>query len=1612
MNKLLTRVLSITVLSTLLLSSLPLESVVSYAAAADKQEKKQFDTTENWKKKLKDSYSISDADIQGILDQGYTLDDAEKALKDQKNTKSDLQASLEKVSPRGVNNSKQAKSIVKSELGDKSYNVKSVPVLSRSLAAMSDPNPVPDYSYVNTHPDEAPYSVKLDQETVSTLSGGLSMQAADMSLPGRNGLGFTLARSYDSASSQFNQMVSYGSSNGTLQPNDEKLFPIGKGWTWNISYVESSGSNKFLHLGGSGVYKIDATNNLVGYPWKDLTFATSSASRNGQTAAYVLTSLQKVSQYFNSQGQLIQIADAYENVINFTYTNDASYGSVLSTITDAIGNTITITYSTSSVVITKGTQTVTYYKTSMNGKELLSQVVDAVGRATTFDYSIKDAQFNLVGTTPNTSNPYALLTGVTHPTGSKSIYTYEDGAMTRFTGVGSVNQVYRVKSREDQFTKSDNTLETVNHKDITFPLSDIGSSYNTSFSFSVAVNDGLTQTAFTNKKVYIDENTPAVFYNTNVVTTSSSNGQTYTNTTDYIYDEARRWTSPISTKVTKAVSGNATSNISNTSLSYNDYGNVISSVDVLGVTTTYTYDAASHLLVGVSKPVSTTQTQYTEYVRDATHGNVTTVRVRDGSLTGAVLQETINENYDSFGNAWQTRVKKDATNYVSFQTEYNAAAPYSGAYPTKQTIAVKDVNGAPSTIIKQYDYNTANGQLKTFIDGKTFRTTYEYDAIGRVTKAIHPDNSFVKVDYFDFQNQVQQTDETGIQTLTKWNPIGWKVDAGLNEGGIYKSKAKYGYDKFGRLTWTEDALGNKSSYGYDQWSRQNLITYPDISTASVLYDDINNTKASTDAEGYTIKEYYDKGGRTTSKEETKKLAGGTKTTTLGSFTFDHVGHVLTAKDYVTPQNTTTYSYDTIGRLTSVLNAKNEPTGYQYDNLGNLLQVTYPDSKINLKKYDEIGRLIQTTDANSKVEKFFYDANGNQTQLLDRNGNGFKYTFDNRNFLSKKEVTDAAWNPLAGEETIGFKYDLAGRRTEMNDGTGTTKYAFNSSTGALHTQTYPDGKTIKYDYDAAGNRFVMNDPFGVNTYYHYDSRNRLDIVAPSADFLKDTETTKTTDYDAKYTYTNNSLLKQITQRNGVTSEFGYDGLRIGSLIEKKSDGTTLNTFAYTYDNNGNQKTKTENGTTNNFNYDALNRISTSDQFNENYGYDNRGDRTSMTTNNPFDSPDSTRTFDKRDMLNNVALASGGNVSYKYNGDGLLWERTENGQTTRYYWDGSQVIAEGNVSGGVATLKARYIRGQGLVAREDGQGKAYYLQNGHGDVVNLMDSTGKTKLNSYQYDIWGNIVSQTENLPQPFKYSGEMQDDKVGLQYLRARWYDPSMGRFVGEDSYAGQVDNPLSLNRFTYVENNPLTKTDPSGHCPWCVVGVIWGLEALIDALIGTAAVGAGVAFGSAAPKEVPDVSVPSKPDLKVIPGGKSSSPDPEPEPNRRVTPPVFPDAQPNKDEEEKKKRILYHYTDLAGYQGILSSMVLWPSTKAKRPRDAAYGDGQYFTDIAPNTMTKRDLSQALYRNTYQTDSVSYYIAVDVTDLPIQYGRPYVYVHLNPLPLPLEGRLVDSGAQTK
>ncbi|MNW39516.1 tRNA3(Ser)-specific nuclease WapA precursor [compost metagenome] len=270
------------------------------------------------------------------------------------------------------------------------------------------------------------------------------------------------------------------------------------------------------------------------------------------------------------------------------------------------------------------------------------------------------------------------------------------------------------------------------------------------------------------------------------------------------------------------------------------------------------------------------------------------------------------------------------------------------------------------------------------------------------------------------------------------------------------------------------------------------------------------------------------------------------------------------------------------------------------------------------------------------------------------------------------------------------------------------------------------------------------------------------------------------------------------------------------LSHKRNGTGLRSYSYSYDMNRNITGISENGATaKQFTYDPMNRITTSLQFNETYSYDSRGNRQTLKTESAhLMGKTVSYQYDEWDRLTKVNLANGASVEYKYNGDNLLVERKEGTVITRYYYDGQVIIAEGTVKAdGSTDLKTSYLYGHSLMMSEDASdNKGYYLSNGHGDVVEICDSAGNI-LNQYTYNIWGNTLTASENVHNLFRYSGEYWDKSTNLQYLRARWYDPSIGRFINEDTYEGEITNPLSQNLYTYVYNNPLRYLDPSGHIP-------------------------------------------------------------------------------------------------------------------------------------------------------------------------------------------------------
>ncbi|MBH5320946.1 RHS repeat-associated core domain-containing protein [Paenibacillus sp. GSMTC-2017] len=260
---------------------------------------------------------------------------------------------------------------------------------------------------------------------------------------------------------------------------------------------------------------------------------------------------------------------------------------------------------------------------------------------------------------------------------------------------------------------------------------------------------------------------------------------------------------------------------------------------------------------------------------------------------------------------------------------------------------------------------------------------------------------------------------------------------------------------------------------------------------------------------------------------------------------------------------------------------------------------------------------------------------------------------------------------------------------------------------------------------------------------------------------------------------------------------------------------MNSFEYSYDLANNITSRNENNYATNFTYTPLNQLKTSSEFDETYTYDSRYNRATVASTRELPVQEAQYEYDKKNQLTRVS-GTHNPITYSYTGEGLLYERTENGVTNRYYYDENQLLlAEATVSShGESQMNYMYIHdlnGQ-LIGRHDvAAGKMkYYQLNGHGDVVAVVDELGN-KLNEYRYDVWGLPLEERETVPNILKYSGEYWDKTTKLQYLRARWYDPSMGRFINEDTYEGEIREPLTLNLYTYVANNPLVYIDPTGN---------------------------------------------------------------------------------------------------------------------------------------------------------------------------------------------------------
>ncbi|WP_427340834.1 RHS repeat-associated core domain-containing protein, partial [Caloranaerobacter sp. DY30410] len=117
---------------------------------------------------------------------------------------------------------------------------------------------------------------------------------------------------------------------------------------------------------------------------------------------------------------------------------------------------------------------------------------------------------------------------------------------------------------------------------------------------------------------------------------------------------------------------------------------------------------------------------------------------------------------------------------------------------------------------------------------------------------------------------------------------------------------------------------------------------------------------------------------------------------------------------------------------------------------------------------------------------------------------------------------------------------------------------------------------------------------------------------------------------------------------------------------------------------------------------------------------------------------------------------------------------------------------------------YIIGKNITEKQEKvEETAYYIYNRYQNVVNLILPNGEI-INTYDYDIYGKEKEVKEgSITNPYRYAGEYYDEETGLYYLKSRYYDPYIARFITEDTYKGDIKNPLSLNLYTYCKGNPI-----------------------------------------------------------------------------------------------------------------------------------------------------------------------------------------------------------------
>ena len=418
--------------------------------------------------------------------------------------------------------------------------------------------------------------------------------------------------------------------------------------------------------------------------------------------------------------------------------------------------------------------------------------------------------------------------------------------------------------------------------------------------------------------------------------------------------------------------------------------------------------------------------------------------------------------------------------------------------------------------------------------------------------------------------------------------------------------------------------------------------------------------------------------------------------------------------------------------------------------------------------------------------------------------------------------------------MAYSYDAVGNRLTMTDIRGVTNYTYDPLNRVLSVTT-PGGSPIVYAYDGVGNRTVLQYPDGKTADYAYDALNRLAQVTGPTHLL------------TTYTYDPTGNLTGAANPNATTVALTYDPANRLARLTNKAGTKVLSSFGYTLDAVGNRLQVASPSGTTTYGYDTLYRLTSwtnpAAQLTQ-YTYDAVGNRLSLvspagTTNYSYNNGDemltagtssfaydgngnqltkttgSTTVTYAWDALNRLTSVVGGtaNTQYQYDGDGNRVSQQLATGTYQYTNDTASalpvVLNENGPDGNID-----YLYGLQMISATSSTFQDYYQFDGLGSTSVLTGSTGASK-ETYTYDPWGTVLNTTDPLgtKNKYKFTGQAFDANSGLFFLRARYYDPTIGRFLSRDSLGGGVTAPTAQNRYLYAADRPTSQVDPSGLSP-------------------------------------------------------------------------------------------------------------------------------------------------------------------------------------------------------